>query len=171
MNDLSQLDSGAWASPDFFFCPCRGGWLLSSHDSWHRCPYHAEGDRHPEDEDEYTEAEKAAVEGYAGRMARQTFKHYDRQARALGIVGYKNQVAWRALDILIDDFGYEYDGTDKPSKHDAEAFCKAAADVVAAAQATADDSVARAHGYSCSFEMRMANEAMWERKMHDDENF
>ena len=30
-------------------CPCRGGgWHLSSWDSWHKCPTHFRGQRHPE---------------------------------------------------------------------------------------------------------------------------
>ena len=33
-------------------CSCRGGWILSPLDSWHQCPHHYEGQRHPEmDED------------------------------------------------------------------------------------------------------------------------
>ena len=108
MTDMfRQLESGAWADPDYFECPCRGGWLLSDFDSFHRCPFHAEGDRHPEDDSEFTEEEMKASEGYRLRMARATFKNYERTAR---------------------------------------------------------ESVALSKGYSCGFEMRMANEAMWERK-------
>jgi hypothetical protein len=35
-------------------CRCRGGgWILSDWDTWHQCPEHFNGQRHPEDYDDY----------------------------------------------------------------------------------------------------------------------
>ena len=152
MTDIyRQLESGAWADPDYFVCPCRGGWLLSDFDSFHRCPFHAEGDRHPEDDSEYTEEEEKMNATYRVRMARQTFKHYDRAARELGIEGFKVKV--------IDAFFATDEGLSRE-----ERFCKAAAEVVAKAAYEAREVTARRKGYSCGFEMTMDDEAMWERK-------
>jgi hypothetical protein len=42
---------GDWATQDPNACPCRGnGWALSDVDTWHECPIHYTGQRHPEDE-------------------------------------------------------------------------------------------------------------------------
>lgn len=30
-------------------CLCRSGWILSPFDTWHKCPVHFDGQRHPED--------------------------------------------------------------------------------------------------------------------------
>lgn len=49
-NIAAELDSGAWAEIVPAKCPCRGGWLLSDYDTWHRCPIHGNGVPHPEDE-------------------------------------------------------------------------------------------------------------------------
>lgn len=45
--------------PDASECWCRGsGWVLSNWDSFHRCPYHYDGQPHPEEsEPEYDSAE------------------------------------------------------------------------------------------------------------------
>jgi hypothetical protein len=149
MNPITDLDSGAWADPDFFECPCRGGWLLSNYDTWHRCPFHAEGDGHPDDE--FTEEDAKAAEGYYLRMARETFKSYNAQARELGIADFKHKV--------IDAFF----ATDADLTR-AKRYCIAARSVVTEAAYEARENTARRQGYSCGFEMRMAEEAMWERK-------
>lgn len=44
---------GMFASEDARECGCRGhGWFLSEVDTWHKCPVHFDGQRHPEDHDE-----------------------------------------------------------------------------------------------------------------------
>ena len=43
---------GQWACEAAATCPCRGyGWALSEVDTWHECPAHFDGQRHPEDHD------------------------------------------------------------------------------------------------------------------------
>jgi hypothetical protein len=45
------------ASADPKKCSCRGnGWILTDFDTWHSCPAHFTGQRHPEDEDWRNEA-------------------------------------------------------------------------------------------------------------------
>lgn len=50
MHPVNELDSGRWANPNPSQCECRGGWLLSDYDTWHRCPLHGRGVPHPEEE-------------------------------------------------------------------------------------------------------------------------
>ena len=51
MFDYAQ--SCDWAREERSECPCRGGWLLSDLDTWHRCPLHADEDpRNPEERGE-----------------------------------------------------------------------------------------------------------------------
>lgn len=39
-----------WEREDADECGCRGsGWFLSQVDTWHECPTHYKGQRHPED--------------------------------------------------------------------------------------------------------------------------
>lgn len=56
--------TGYWAHSDAASCPCRGmGWALSEVDTWHECPVHYKGQRHPEDyePDEADDEPKAYV--------------------------------------------------------------------------------------------------------------
>lgn len=51
---------GYWAEEDPKNCLCYGcGWALSDVDTWHQCPIHFKGQRHPEDDtpDECPECE------------------------------------------------------------------------------------------------------------------
>lgn len=42
---------GSFMHPDPFKCGCGGrGWALSEVDTWHHCPTHYDGQRHPEDD-------------------------------------------------------------------------------------------------------------------------
>ncbi len=42
--------ANVWADPDPERCGCRGsGWWLSDLDTFHKCPCHYNGQRHPED--------------------------------------------------------------------------------------------------------------------------
>jgi hypothetical protein len=46
------LEGGTWAESDVKHCACRGGgWMLSDYDTWHKCPIHYDGQRHPEQAD------------------------------------------------------------------------------------------------------------------------
>lgn len=61
---------GAFARNDADECGCRGhGWFLSEVDTWHECPVHYAGQRHPEDDrsDEEFAADEAAA--HAAREA------------------------------------------------------------------------------------------------------
>lgn len=53
---FDNFRQGWWRNEDPNKCPCRGGgWVLSEVDTWHQCPSHYSGQRHPEDDhdDEY----------------------------------------------------------------------------------------------------------------------
>lgn len=46
-----MFNSGCWATSNASDCPCHGhGWALSDVDTWHQCPVHFNGQRHPEDD-------------------------------------------------------------------------------------------------------------------------
>lgn len=62
----TAFNTGYWATEDAGECPCRGyGWALSDVDTWHECPAHFTGQRHPDvDEAEY-EAGKAEEQAAA----------------------------------------------------------------------------------------------------------
>jgi hypothetical protein len=54
MSELEQyyeaVCTGYWADEDPAHCGCKGrGWMLSELDTWHQCPVHGAGARHPED--------------------------------------------------------------------------------------------------------------------------
>jgi hypothetical protein len=49
-HEYNDICSGTWAHPDKDECPCRGGWFVSDLDTYHKCPYHFDGQPHPEDE-------------------------------------------------------------------------------------------------------------------------
>jgi hypothetical protein len=45
------VSSGCLSDPDPKECACYGrGWIGSDFDTWHQCPIHYEGQRHPEDD-------------------------------------------------------------------------------------------------------------------------
>ena len=45
------FNAGSFARVDPDHCRCHGGgWALSEVDTWHKCPIHYDGQRHPEDE-------------------------------------------------------------------------------------------------------------------------
>jgi len=49
--EYREFDRGFWAEKRADRCPCRGhGWACSDLDTWHRCPVHYDGQRHPEDD-------------------------------------------------------------------------------------------------------------------------
>ncbi len=65
--EYQYMCTGDWADPEPGQCPCNGnGWNLSDLDTWHKCPYHYKGQRHPEDypyEEEGEVAEEPIVVG------------------------------------------------------------------------------------------------------------
>ena len=82
-----ELESGVWAMENPAKCPCRGGWLLSDYDTWHRCPLHGKGVPHPEGEDD------AVIDMHAHslQVLRETYAGYRDQARRMGFQGNFNQ--------------------------------------------------------------------------------
>ncbi|GAG46744.1 unnamed protein product [marine sediment metagenome] len=49
-NEIARNPS-TWSNPDASVCGCGGGgWWLSEVDTWHSCPAHNNGQRHPEDD-------------------------------------------------------------------------------------------------------------------------
>ena len=53
-----------WRDEDPARCGCRGrGWVLSDLDTWHQCPIHGKGARHPEDDhgDEVEEGDEVVA--------------------------------------------------------------------------------------------------------------
>ena len=65
--------SGYWVEEDANYCPCKGsGWALSDVDTWHKCPAHYRGQRHPEDEAAYWEA----LEAWEKEKAKDVFVTY-----------------------------------------------------------------------------------------------
>lgn len=54
--------TGYWAADDPSDCRCHGsGWALSEVDTWHECPVHYKGQRHPEDYDYEADEPRAYV--------------------------------------------------------------------------------------------------------------
>lgn len=50
-NYYEDFKTGYWADQDAEKCKCRGGgWALSEVDTWHSCPVHYNGQKHPNDE-------------------------------------------------------------------------------------------------------------------------
>lgn len=68
----SDLNSGAWAHPAPGQCPCRGGWMLSDYDTWHRCPVHGTDVPHPDEAESFDHLEgeelAAALDGLQSRV-------------------------------------------------------------------------------------------------------
>lgn len=61
-----------WRDEDPARCGCRGrGWVLSDLDTWHQCPIHGKGARHPEDDhgDEVEEGDEVVAPAPAAEMA------------------------------------------------------------------------------------------------------
>jgi hypothetical protein len=86
----TEMESGLWAVPEEGLCPCHGGgWVLSDLDTWHKCPIHFHGQRHPEDEGpaELTAAERATLRALATRCPNE-------EGDRLGTLG------WNACEIL-----------------------------------------------------------------------
>ena len=51
-----QFCTGLWAEHDEATCPCRGsGWALSDVDTLHKCGIHYAGQRHPEDDGDFSD--------------------------------------------------------------------------------------------------------------------
>ena len=76
MHMVQQLDAGGWEHPHPNLCPCRGGWLNSDWDTWHKCREHYRGQPNPEYDGEEAEEvfdyARARLENYrdAWRVAR-----------------------------------------------------------------------------------------------------
>ena len=55
-DEYDYLALGLWAEENENICPCQGrGWYLSDLDTWHMCPYHFNGQYHPEMGEEWPE--------------------------------------------------------------------------------------------------------------------
>lgn len=68
MSELQQyfesFSTGNWAVLDAAKCRCHGnGWALSEVDTWHTCPVHYTGQRHPEDDGEAADEDRSVALG------------------------------------------------------------------------------------------------------------
>lgn len=77
-----ELESGVWAQANPAKCPCRGGWLLSDYDTWHRCPLHGKGVPHPDDEEEGFDSHHHNI-----TMLRDIYAAFRDQAHRMGFRG------------------------------------------------------------------------------------
>jgi hypothetical protein len=144
---MRELDSSAWNEIRPDTCPCRNGWLLSDFDTWHRCHVHGNNVPHPNDESE--EAEKFDDAKHSMEMWRQAYETFrNRAIRA----GFKGNFKEACLGLLPKD-----DRTPK-------AWVDAAETLAMEASSRLELKVARAHGFSCALEMRLAEDATDERR-------
>lgn len=139
MHLVNQLDQwSVWAVPNPKACPCGGsGWLRSDFDTVHRCGLHG-GTPHPEDDEGY---EHFNYEAHRLKCLREAFVTY-REAAGMSGPEFKAAVLKQA-------------GPDASPQ-----------DMVDVAQQLAEDALydaheaeARARGFSCGLEMRLAEEA------------
>lgn len=145
-----ELESSAWNDINPFKCPCRGGWLLSDFDTWHRCKTHGVGVPHPEDEsgehvgfDHGTHGMKVCRTAYA------TFRDMARRN------GFKGNFKHACLKVMVGD--------DRSPK----AWVNAADVVANECRYDAEERTAKARGFSCGLEARLADyaaEERWERE-------
>ena len=141
-----QLESGAWADMDITLCPCRGGWLLSDFDTFHCCPFHGKGVPHPED-DETSFDYNAHLLGHL----RKAYRVY-RSRTGLSNRAFRLRVCAHMFQGSSDQIARARAAVEA-ARMISEEICSAREE-------------ARAHrrGFTCALEVRLHNEAMWERK-------
>lgn len=144
-NTMRELDNGRWSEIVPSQCPCRGGWLLSDYDTWHRCPLHGKGVPHPEDDG----------------------AEFDFDAHHVQI----HRAAWVALagqaGLDLPCFGAAVKAVARATGAHPETpveWVALAAEVAEAAWVEASEARARADGFSCRLEASLAEEAAIERR-------
>jgi hypothetical protein len=142
-NLYRDLESGCWAEVNPFTCECRGGWLLSDLDTWHRCPIHGVGVPHPEDE--HTKFDR---EAHRLNLARKAYVTFREVARRNGFRG-----SFKAACLAEA-------GVPRPSVKEWVNAAEAVAERLVYEKA---EVAARRAGYSCALEQRWAVEAACER--------
>jgi len=138
-----ELESGAWNEIRPDTCPCRGGWLLSPFDTWHRCKTHGIGVPHPEDKEAVFDMKRHSLE-----MWRQAFEVFRSMAFRHGFTGNFNPACYDLLPV----------GDRSP-----KAWVGAAETIAEQFRMDAEDAKATRQGFSSALEMRLADEAQVER--------
>lgn len=148
MHPVNELDSGRWANMNPSQCECRGGWLLSDYDTWHRCPLHGKGVPHPEDDGAVFDREAHNL-----RIYRVAYAHFRDAAVSCGMTREAFRLAV-LLEIQVE----------APTKAD---WVDAADSVASSAFRWDADRRAAARGYSCRLEAAWAADAAFEQECRD----
>lgn len=142
---VNQLNSAVWCEVNPDRCPCRGGWLLSDYDTWHRCQIHGQGVPHPEDEDNTFDFEAHSLNNY-----RAAYRFFRREFCRL--TGMDTRAYEMMIPMLVDPLTTTPKGFVEIAEHCYERALTSHADQMAALA-----------GFSCALEMRFAEEAALER--------
>jgi len=135
---MRYLDSGAWANPNPLTCECRGrGWLLSDHDTWHKCPYHGKDAPHPE-----WECDGFDFAAHREKVFTDAYDYFCREAARLDIK--------------------DFDATCRAGNPDLPDLVNKADEIITGVYNDLEDRRAKAAGYSCALEARFAEEAAYE---------
>jgi len=139
-----DLESGQWAALLPTECPCHGsGWMLSTFDTWHRCPIHGNGVPHPEDEHVDFDRDAHCLETW-----RTCWRYLQGWRRSLGFQG--PMTAW------VVRLSGKCPATPQE-------WVEVAYGLVTQGSRVQDEADARAQGYSCNLERALAEEARTER--------
>lgn len=147
-----ELDGGRWAEHNPSKCPCRGGWLLSDWDSWHRCPLHGKGLPHPEECDNEGGRPEFDYEAHTLHINRQAYVHFLNEAIRAGMTRESFKAA--VTDAVAPT------GTPAEWVNAADAVAEEAWRMEANARA-------QAQGFSCRLEAAWAAEGAFERACRD----
>ena len=149
--DYLELESSAWNELNPGRCPCRGtGWMNSDFDTYHKCHIHGTSQTpHPEDEESTFDMAAHVLAQY-----RYAYHSFRRDCVALGFLGTGKDFIAECERHMVE--------TNVLTRRPCD-WVNAAEDIAGDFNHVAEASEAMRRGFSCSLEMRWADEAQCER--------